>query len=100
MCMAIVVTQPVADTTVGGVVIASNGATDPGEGDYRSRTFLLKNVTASATVFLGASGVATGTGFAWAAADGPLEVELEPGESLYGIVASTPQTIHVLRQGR
>lgn len=100
MCMAIVVTQPLVDTTVGGVLLAQNAATDPGEGDYRSRKFLLKNITGTATVFVGPSGVTTGTGFAWAVSDGPLEVELEPGESLYGIVASTSQTVHVLRQGR
>jgi hypothetical protein len=98
--MAITVTQPVVDTTLGGVLIASNSAGDPGEGDYRSRKFLLKNATQTASVFLGPSGVTTANGFQWDPADGPLEVELEPGESLYGIVAVTSQTIHALRQGR
>jgi len=98
--MAITVTQPAVDTTAGGVLVAQNTAGDPGEGDYRTRKFLLKNITASATVYLGPQGLTTGNGFAWAAADGPLEIELEPGEALYGIVSTTTQTVHVLRQGR
>jgi len=100
MCMAIVVTQPVVDTTVGGVLVAQKSSGDPGEGDYRSRKFLLKNNTQTAAVFLGPQGLTTANGFQWDPADGPLEVELEPGEALYGIVAVTSQTVHALRQGR
>lgn len=98
--MAVTVTQPSVATTAGGTLVAQNTAADPGEGDYRTRKFLLKNFTATATVFLGPSGLTTANGFAWAVSDGPLEVELEPGEALYGIVATTAQTVHVLSQGR
>jgi hypothetical protein len=69
--------------------------------DFRTRSFAIKNATASDTVYLGGtSGVTSSTGFAWAAADGPLAVDLEPGEELWGIVTTTTQVIHVLQQGR
>lgn len=97
--MALAITRPVVDTTSGGVLIATN-TTAAGEGDFGTRRALIKNPTATASVFLGPSGVSTATGFQWDVADGPLEVELEPGESLYGIVAATAQTLHVLAQGR
>jgi hypothetical protein len=61
---------------------------------------LVKNTTASATVYLGgANTVTTGNGYAWAATDGPISVDLEPGETLYGIVASVTQVCHALKQG-
>lgn len=71
----------------------------PTYGEWATRQFLLKNKTGTAPVFLGAANVSTSNGFEWAPTDGPLDIELEPGESLYG-VADTQQTIHVLAQGR
>lgn len=95
------VTPSRATVTTSAVLLASNAATDPGEGDYRNRRFIIKNSTGTASVFLGGSGVTTATGLEWAPDDGPLgDIELEPGESLYGIVAATTQTVHVLRTGR
>lgn len=96
--MAIVASRPAILTTE--VLIASNAATDAGEADARTRRYVVKNVTGTAAVFLGPSGVTTSNGFQWDIADGPLTVDLEPGESLYGIVASTTQTLHVLQGGR
>lgn len=81
-------------------VLAENDRNARSEDD-RTKRFLLKNATATAAVFLEVGAPATtGAGFEWAVADGPLEIALEPGEKLYGIVAATPQTIHVLKQGR
>jgi hypothetical protein len=76
-------------------------ATNSGSGDDQStKSFLVLNATATANIFLGDSGVTTGTGLQWASTDGPLSIDLEPGESLYGRVASTLQTVHVLGGGR
>jgi hypothetical protein len=74
----------------------------PGE-DFSNYKFTLKNLTGTASVFLGGSDVTTsgGTGgLQWDAADGPGYFELEPGETLYGIVASVSQVVHVLKGGR
>lgn len=72
---------------------------DPIYGEWASRSFVLKNKTGTAPIFLGGLNVTTATGFEWAPADGPLDTNVEPAETLYGI-ADTPQTIHVLSQGR
>lgn len=80
-------------------MLATN-TTDAREGDWGNRRALLKNLTGTASVFLGPQGVTTATGFQWDPADGPLEIELEGGESIYGIVAAVTQTLHVLAQGR
>ncbi|MDQ3933423.1 MAG: hypothetical protein M3340_02195 [Actinomycetota bacterium] len=86
-------------------LIAENDQPTTGDASSRSdqwtRRYLLKNVTGTASVYLGGTdAVTTGNGFEWTVADGPLEVELEPGEKLYGVVAATTQAVHVLRQGR
>lgn len=96
--MAVATSRPAVATTAGGTAIYSNAETS--SGDEFGVKLLLKNVTGTASVFLGPSGVTTANGFEWAVADGPLEIELEPGESLYGVVAATQQTVHVLKQGR
>jgi hypothetical protein len=99
MGMAVVATRPSVTTTA--TLIAQNTSADPGESnEYRNWRFLIKNFTASADVFLGPTGVTAGTGFQWASGDGPLAIELEPGESLYGIVTGTTQVLHVLKVGR
>lgn len=97
--MAVTATRPVAGVTA--TLLATNSSGSPGEGDYRSRSYLLRNLTASAPVFLGGDNtVTTGNGFQWDSASGSVQITLEPGESLYGIVTATPQTIHVLSSGR
>lgn len=97
--MAVSVTAPVAGTSA--TLICQNTATDPGEGDYRTRRFRIKNVTNSATVFIGGtSGVTVGNGYPFATTDLPVVIDLEPGEALYGIVAATPQTLSVMQHGR
>ena len=96
--MAVATSRPAVATTAGGTLIYSNA--EASSGDEYAVKVLLKNVTGTASVYLGPSGVTTATGFEWAPADGPLTWELEPGESLYGIVAATQQTVHVLKAGR
>lgn len=101
--MAIVSTRPAVSTVA--TLIASNVLADDSSvqvsHDWAVRSFVAKNATATASVFLGGSDVTAATpAFEWAITDGPLTFELEPGESLYGIVAVTTQTLHVLRQGR
>lgn len=68
--------------------------------DYRAKTFLVKNVTGSATVTLTRDTDATGLD--WDPGDGVLSITLEPGEQLLGTVASgkPDQTIHTLSVGR
>ena len=96
--MAVVVTRPAPTTSA--VLIASVADSGGSGDDWGGKSFLLKNVTATAAVFLGPSGVTTANGFQWDTADGPITWTLEPGESLYGIVASVTQTIHVASTGR
>ena len=60
--------------------------------------FAVKVPSGGATVFVGASGVNTSAGFPLAAGE-TLLVDLDAGESLYGVVASGTQLVNVLRQG-
>lgn len=99
--MALAASRPTVDTTSGGVKLAENAAAATGGGDdWASKRFLLKNLTATAAIFLGPSGVTAANGFQWDPGDGPLEFELEPGEAIYGIVSSASQVVHSLGQGR
>ena len=86
----------------GSVVALASNSTSASEGDFRNRKVVLKNLTASAAIFLGGSGLTTGNGFQWDVTDGTLSWELEPGETLYGVTPSgtVAQVIHVLSGGR
>jgi hypothetical protein len=54
---------------------------------------------AGATVYLGGEGVTT-TSYGFLLAAGiSFSVEMQDGEKLYGVVASSTQTVNVLRQG-
>lgn len=91
--------------TVGtsATVLYTHPTTDPSSpGDYGTKRLALVNVSAApATVALGASGVTAANGARWIVDAGRvLSVELEPGEALYGIVASGSQDIDVLVNGR
>jgi hypothetical protein len=93
------VTRPSATTSA--TLLASVPATASDRDDYSTISVVLKNVTGSAAIFLGGDNtVTTGTGFQWDVADGPLSVDLEPGESLYGIVVAVTQVVHVMKAGR
>lgn len=90
-----------ATVTTTASVIAENTRDAPATDDWGTRAFLLKNKTATASVFLEVGAVATlASGFEWEITDGPLEIELEPGEQLSAIVAAGTQEIHILRSGR
>lgn len=52
----------------------------------------------AATVYVGAAGVTTSTGFPLAAA-GTLSLDLDRGEVLYGIVTASTCSVNVLSQG-
>lgn len=101
--MSITATRPAVTTSA--TLVASNALADDSSiqssHDWAVRSFLVKNHTGTESVFLGPSDVAAGTpAFEWATTDGPLTVDLEPGEALYGIVVAATQTLHVLRVGR
>ena len=54
---------------------------------------------AGATVYIGGEGVTT-TSYGFALTGGTdMAVEMQDGEKLYGVVASSTQTVNVLRQG-
>jgi hypothetical protein len=97
--MAVVVTRPVVGTSA--TLIAQNTAS-AGADDTATLSFIVKNVTGSATIWLnGTNAVSSSNGLQWDPSDGPLgDLWLEPGEALWGIVASVPQTLHVLGSGR
>ena len=83
------------------VAIATNPAGAAGTSDL-TRQVILRNVTATATIYLGDSDVTDSDGFPWDAADGPFSCPLEPGEVLYARLASGggDQSIRALRMGR
>lgn len=100
--MAVVATQVSVTTAATLLLAGAGGVNSPSYNpdDYAAFSALLKNITGTAAVVLGDSGVTAATGFQWDVADGPLSIDLEPGESLYGIVASVNQVVHVLKEGR
>jgi len=70
--------------------------------DYAGKdgqTVSVQNPSGGATVYLGGTGVTT-TSYGFALAGGTdFSVEMQDGEKLYGVVASSTQTVNVLRQG-
>lgn len=83
-----VVTQVIVGTTETLVYTAGTGGSN----------VLIRNPGA-ASVYLGAQGVLTTTGFALAAGDA-VSMPLGPGDALYGIVALGTVTVHVLEPRR
>lgn len=78
-----------------------------GLGNFDEVSVLLKNRTGSAAIFLGGSAVTTTDGFQWDAAD-TLSVDFHAWgaargsgarvRTIYGVVATTTQTVHVLAE--
>ena len=63
------------------------------------QTINVQNPSASTTVYLGGEGVTT-TDYGYALGGGTsFSIELQTGEKLYAVVASSTQTVNVLRQG-
>lgn len=94
--MAVVASRPVAGSPA--VLLAQNTASSDAS-DASVISVLLRNTTGTGSVWLGPSGVDSTTGFEWEVDDGPIALDLEPGESLYGY-ATIPQTIQTLKAGR
>lgn len=82
------------------VVLAAN-ARDEHDPEVQSTRHVLQNVTGTDVIYLGGAGVDGTTGFRWDVAElgRVFEVELEPGEALYGF-APVDQEVHVLSGGR
>lgn len=85
--------------TAAATVIATNDR-PPTDSEGNKFCYLLKNAAATIDVYLGDANVTTSTGLLWGTADPPVSIDLEAGETLYGITTSGTATIHVLRQGR
>lgn len=102
--MAFVIAR-ITVTAAEDIKLAENLAGGAG-GDETARSFLLKNVTKTAPIYLGPPGVtagAAGTGLEWdQSADGSASVDVEAQEVLHGrLAAGAPdQTVHVLSGGR
>jgi hypothetical protein len=96
-----------ATITVGTTptLLAENTGDQNASADWAKVTFTLKIQTHTATVFLGDKNVATSgahAGYPWEVGDGNrLEgLELEPGEQLFGVVATGTQVISRFKTGR
>lgn len=63
--------------------------------DGRSATVIVKNTTATATIYLGDKNVTAGDGYPWEAGDGPLSADVSAG-ALFALSAGATQTVRVL----
>jgi hypothetical protein len=63
------------------------------------QSILVQNPSATITVYLGGAGVTTTSyGFALGI-NSDMSIDLQTGEELYGVVASSTLTVNILRQG-
>ena len=63
------------------------------------QTVSVQNPASGATVYLGGEGVTTSV-YGFALSEGTtFSIEMQDGEKLYGVVASSTQTVNVIRQG-
>lgn len=88
-----------AQVTVGTAATQIVAAAAVASGYVDRRSCVVKNITGTAAIFLGPAGVTTATGLRWDTTDDPISMDLESGEELWGIVAATPQAVHVLASG-
>lgn len=93
---------PVGATAVKIAERGTGEMTTQAQHDWGNRSFALKNLTGTATIYLGGDKTVTAqTGFPWEVADGPISrLDTEPGEELWGVSAGEDQTVAWLRQGR
>ena len=97
------VTSPKVTVTAAAPVLLADNPVDRARQDDSGTAHLqAKNVTGTATVRLGGPGVTAASGWPWDVADGRLALSLEPGEELYGVLATgaPSQDVHVLKTGR
>ena len=89
----------IAVTSAGQLVVpAANAHWNPSREDMAPSRYVVVSNGSGAAVFLGASGVTTGTGLSLAASASQ-GFWLHPDEALYGIVASTGTTVSFLESG-
>jgi hypothetical protein len=63
------------------------------------QTLMIQNPSAGSVTYLGGAGV-TSTSYGYALSPGSdMSIDLANGETLYGIVASSTNTVNVIRQG-
>jgi hypothetical protein len=63
------------------------------------QTVMIQNPSAGSITYLGGVGV-TSTSYGYALAAGSdMSIDLQNGETLYGVVASSTNTVNVIRQG-
>ena len=63
------------------------------------QTILVQNPASGATVYLGGAGVTTSS-YGYSLDGGvAFAIDLQGGEALYGVVASSTQSVSVIRQG-
>ncbi len=67
--------------------------------DRDGHSVCVQNPSASTTVYIGGAGVTTSSYGVALAGGADISVDLLQGEILYGIVASSTQTVNVLRAG-
>ena len=79
--------------TTAATQLSSNYAGKDGQ------TVSVQNPSTSVTVYLGGAGVSTASyGYALGTSS-DMSIDLQDGEILYGVVASSTLTVNVLRQG-
>jgi len=86
-----------AIVSVGTTATLLTVATEGGGKD--GSTILVQNPTGGQAVFLGGAGVTSSSYGYKLAIDSNISIELNQDEALYGVVASSTQSVAVLRQG-
>jgi len=86
---------------VHGIVTVGTVATllSAAEAGRDGQTVLVQNPSGGANVFLGGTGVTTTSYGYLITAGSAFAVDLQVGESLFGVVASSTQNVSVIRQG-
>ena len=81
------------------VTTAATALNDSLDGGKDGSSVSVQNPTGGATVYIGGAGVTTASYGFLLAAGATFSAELNQGEALFGIVASSTQSVAVLRQG-
>lgn len=89
-------------TTAATLLYSHPATSSSSEGDYpNKRVALINQAVTQTVVVLGTSAVTAATGARWTVEAGrTFSLEIEPGESIYGIVAAGTQDIDVIAGGR
>jgi hypothetical protein len=84
-----------------GVVSVGTTATllSAASGGRDGQTVLVQNPAGGANVYLGGTGVTTASYGYMLVGGSAFAIDLQIGESLYGVVASSTQSVSVIRQG-